>query len=279
MEQDNTNKSRRKSSIGKKLIIFIALLATIVVIVYYAFDGNIPYTKGLFTTYNPLSPEPETDNNYPLEDSLLVSTKESWASMTDTIVSDTVISDIADNTVAPEDTLSDIEIDSSSATANPFKVNTSYEKITNLPAIEDEKESVGKADDLFSELLLPSGEDKIAIGQVFDQGTISYQSVLKLVVIAGQSILLEDYIKTSEEMIDIIAESDNISEIYIIDRKGNVAYTTQKPIAYKSIGKVVDDLNLDVRTVKVHQVDNKFIISIPIFHTFGKIGLAILFIK
>ena len=85
--------------------------------------------------------------------------------------------------------------------------------------------------------------------------------------------------KTSEMIIDAIAESGNISYINIVDRKGNVTYTTHKTKINTSIHRLMGKLSLDLDHVKVNELDGHFHISLPLYQTYGKVGIAVLSIK
>jgi hypothetical protein len=99
------------------------------------------------------------------------------------------------------------------------------------------------------------------------------------VLIGGQDILTGKGGAKSEMILCAKSESDNIFDIYIVERKGNLAYVKPKPKVNASVHRLLAELSLDVNHVKVTELVGHFHISLPIYHTYGKVGIAVLSIK
>ena len=299
IEQENNNieHPKKKTHWSLKMILVTVIVSVIGAVVYYVGKDKLPSIDGVFTTYNPL---PFDTTGLGLPDTFMINNTDPELTKTDTATGlEKEVKDTSYRTVGPADSTSYIEadtmkmnldvaiLDTTNLSGEPesnsiFKVNTSFEKIADLPNLrnEDSVENEEKERiDLFSELLLYDVSDKTVVDQIFSKNGISYQSILKLVSIAGQDIVIGNGSTISELMLDAIAESDNILEIYIIDRKGNLIYTTHKPKINTSIHKLLAMLYLDVNRVKVTELDGHFHISLPLYHTYGKIGIAVLSIK
>lgn len=166
-----------------------------------------------------------------------------------------------------------------------FKVNTRYGKIDSPTAIAatkaDEVLPGGrpKNRDLFEELLLPENADKgyVESFQEYAKAPIvSSRSALMLLSVLGKQVLVSESADDAREMLRGLAESEGIAEILIADRRGSIVYTNQPQRTHTTIEDLLPELGLHADRLFWLQKEGKTITAIPVFHRYGKLGVAVM---
>jgi hypothetical protein len=241
---------------------------------YYMIYGEIPYTKGVFTEYKPL-PYDTSGLLIPVDvppidtvtlDSILMNADEMGAD-----------SSYVASEKAKTDTVNRQEDNHASASENFFKVNTNYEEIdtntTNVVAIIPKSNK--DPEYLFTEMLLPTESDKMAIRNIIRPNDQSFISLLKVLAFLGQDILTKKNVNTSAAMIDAIAESSDIDRIDVFDRKGNRKYSTaENPEQFSGTIKIANSPKIIIESV-----NDQNCVFLPIFHVYGQIGYLVIIMK
>ncbi len=166
-----------------------------------------------------------------------------------------------------------------------FSVNTSYERIKSDYGddLDDGTyNSVLPEGGLFEELLLPEslrGSNNPIFNTFYEQNILAPKSILKLLPIAGKNILIKNNSADDEAILDLLTESESVVAILVVNRKGTVVYSTNRKQLNRSIGALLPQIAISETTLSWQQVKNSNIVSLPLFHTYGKIGTVILISK
>jgi hypothetical protein len=272
MEENKKNKLSLKLNIDKdwyKSTWFITICTLIIVITGYWIFNQINESKKVFTQYeaiknDSINAEGLRTKNDSLNQSIIqndttavkvINTKDGKINQT-------------------KDTNSIVEKESI------FKVNTSYDKIVAEPLpLPLGERNPGSTGDLFEKLLLPEKASKDfedSFNQYALEKIVTSKSILKVLSIAGKAILLDENTSENQTILEAITESENIQGILIADRKGRVIYATNRKYVNGSISNILPKIVLDSDKLFWYKEDNQTIASLPLFHTYGKIGLAIL---
>lgn len=281
-----------KLSKTMKLSLLIALVIIIIISIYYFNKTKPAYFKNVFTSYTPLN-DSSAYNQQKIEDNLAIDTSMSIAESNG---KEMFLNDSIDNSIdtlnqniknfEKEEGITDVNKindhsneENTTTNENIFRVNTEYKKLdlpkTLKPSVSNETNR-NKQSDMFVELLISDDSVVEKLSTIFSNKPISYEAILKIVSITGQNILLNKEIQTSELIIESLVESENISDIHIIDREGNLAHTTNMPKVNTSIWKFLSDFKMTDIKVSLTVLDGQSQIAIPLFHTYGKIGVAII---
>jgi len=261
----------------KKTVLTVLLILAICLVGYFLFMGKFPNLRGVFTTYDKLSYDSIPDNND--TSSMINSTRRE-----DTLDVLSIKRDSLESKEIVLKTENQTKKDTSVSKSNEsiFHVNTSYEKIPDAQLSAEKKNMVPQHQvdsELFSELILTNEEEKNTLSKAFSDNNISYESILKLLTIAGQDILLKDKNHISQTIIDTFGDSDKISVIYIVDRKGNISYSSHKTLANSAILSSLKNINLESNILEISEINGYTWVSIPIFYTYGKIGNVLINIE
>jgi hypothetical protein len=278
MKEENKNIEEssifeRKSYIEKG-IIGICILGFLIVGAYYIWGDQFKISNKIFTEYGPL----DYDSTYLNPDSLksIDSLHKKSSHNDSSIFNQDSIADFSK--IERKDTLISENLDTTlEEKMNLFHVNTNYEKISNLSAFKDREGKDDKADtDLFSDLLLPNEVDRSAIAEVFESNSLSYLDILKVLSIAGQDVLIAKDNTTCQTILNALAESEAVKDIYILDRKGNINYTTHTLNVNSSVMSIMEEIRIKEQSIKISFKGDLTVISMPIYHTYGHIGTAVL---
>ena len=132
---------------------------------------------------------------------------------------------------------------------------------------------------MFEALLLPAEKDE-EFEKFYEnyrnQSILSAQSILKVLAITGRSILLENSDADDQMIMQVLTESEQVNGIFIIDSKGKVTYSTNRKYLNMPIVTIMPEIDLTKIKMDWYQKEGENIVSIPIFHTYGKIGTAVL---
>lgn len=187
-----------------------------------------------------------------------------------------------------------IQVDTSILTRNPnqankdsleidlFSVNTSYENIKSgydADIADITTNSVMPESGLFEELLLPEnlrGSNNPAFRTFYEKNILSPKSILRLLPIAGKNILINNNSTDDEAILDLLTESESVVAILVINRKGIVIYSTNRKQLNRPIKALMPRIETSKTTLSWHQENNHNIVSLPLFHTYGKIGAVVL---
>ncbi len=252
---------------------------------YFGFQQlGILSTNKIFTEYPPISndtlldtsPQDSILENNVLGDSTQVALEDSTeiAFSQDTVVENTPQYE----TPQPVET----------STVDLFKVNTSYGKIDSATAKAAAKVEVGTNEDskfktnstgLFEELLMPENVDanfEKAFAEYSQIPIVSSKSILKLLSIIGKQILVGKNTDDVQDIIQILMESDNVVGILIVDRKGKIIYTTNQKQINAAIQNIMPKVDIKSNNLSWYQEVDKTVAAVPLFHTYGKIGVAVL---
>jgi hypothetical protein len=282
----------KKSDMFKKIRIGFILLVLAVIVGYFLWGDEYMFnTDKIFTKYKSL----DTDSLYfSNEDSTGITSMDSInETLTDTADGDYIIVDtlVADNDsiIEPKENLKVEEVEPEEDSKSPsisssdiFKVNTNYGDIVDT-LTDEEKELESKKDhldnDMFMQLLIPTKEKKEAVTKVLTTNDMSYKSILKLLSLLGQDIIINNNNQLSQSMINAIAESDNISNIHIINQKKDVIYHTYEFKAKTFMESILKNLNMDANSIQIIEKEDHSYLSMPIFCSYGRIGFVVLSIN
>ncbi len=170
-----------------------------------------------------------------------------------------------------------IENPKDSTNAGIFSVNTHYDKITKTTI--PNKLSGVEPEGLFEKLLVPEDEN-----QEFEnfyktyrhQNILSSESLLKVLAITGRSILIEHNDADDQLLMQVLTESEKVNGIIIANEMGHVVYATNRKYLNTLIASILPEIDLTKLKISWYQKGNENIVTIPIFHTYGKIGTAVL---
>lgn len=270
MEENNKNKPLFKLITEKdwyKSTWFITACVLIVIIVAYWAFSRINESKKVFTQYDPIDSTRTKD--LPAENSLL-----------DTSLVKVDSISLEDPNPPGKNLPPATDTNANAKEKSIFKVNTTYDKIVAEPAPNPiGKAAPGLSGDLFEELLLPENpqaDTERSFNEYAQEKMVNAKSVLKLLSIIGEAILLDDNTSENQAILEAITESEHILGILIVDRKGRVVYATNRKYVNGSISNILPKVALDSDKLSWFQEENQTVASLPLFHTYGKIGLAIL---
>ncbi len=183
-------------------------------------------------------------------------------------------------------------VDSTSSTKDSgevdlFKLNTHYDKIKVDPAgsIFSSKSTELRtgSNDLFDALLIPIGEQAGFNRELYERyykaDFISFKSTLKILGIAGKQLLMGNNSADSQSMLQTISESNKVQSLIIIDNYGAIKYASDQKIINNNIHEVMPDIDQDKSTLSWYKKDDMNIITFPLFHTYGRLGMAVVIIK
>ena len=254
-------KNLRYKNIDLRIIIVVVIVILSSIIGYVVYTGKMPNIRSAFTTYKPI---PYDSISSPL------GTSPSGLST-------------ENDTRTPYQQSPSSANQEKDTTANKkrglFQLNTSYDKIPNAQLKEENKNRVSrhqKESKLFSDLILVNPEDKELVEYAFIDNKVPYQSLLKLLSVAGHDILLKDDNLLSQMIIDGIGDSDQINVIHVLDRKNNIVYSSHETMANSSLLSTVKEINFETDNLEIQKQNGFTWISIPIFHTYGKVGHVII---
>lgn len=242
--------SRRIILLGSKRRIMVigSILALILItaIVYIVVKNG--HGKYIFTQYPPL-----------VQDSLITQEKP--------VIKETTSDSINTDTV---DYIEQEEMDI-------FRVNTSYDelKFDSISALNQSQ----TAHSLFEKLLLPDDRQGIrnqSIHQYLNREIATSRSILKLIATIGKNILVDQYDRDGEEILMSLTESADITGVIITNRNGIIVSSTDRKHLNSNVRILFPNLDMEGDSLNWVETSNQVISSIPIYHTFGRIGTGVL---
>ena len=157
------------------------------------------------------------------------------------------------------------------------KFNTSYKKIDIQTEVsrDDKVLDFETSNRLFRTLLISSPEDEQKLVDIFAGETLSHVAIMKAISLAGQSIILNQNNVLATELLDVFVSSDNISSIYILDGNREIQGSSPLNNSTASTLNSIKSSDLDSQKIEIINTNNVKIICLPIFHTYGRIGTAV----
>lgn len=261
MEENNHPESPQGFTIGNfwksnQRLIYMAL-AAILFIVLLVFGDDFFSSSKIFTQYNPTP----LDSIRQSVDSTV--TEEDKTRLTKVIESEPVAEQ-------PEQHIDSIN-------TGIFSVNTTYDKIVSR-SIPD-RQNTPVQEGLFEKMLLPqemNPEFENFYETYRNENILSSQSMLKVLAIAGRSILLEHNDADDQLLMQVLTESEKVNGILIVNTEGSVVYATNRKYLNASLTSIMPEIDISKIVISWYQKADENIVYIPVFHTYGKIGTAVL---
>ena len=123
-------------------------------------------------------------------------------------------------------------------------------------------------------------DDEADFATYFQKDIVSSKSVLKLISIPAKRILSGNGTADDLDLLDVLTESKNIVNILLVHRKGKVVFSaTNRNLVNMPIKEVLPKVNQISTVLSWYEEDGQQIASIPLHHTYGRIGLAVLITK
>ena len=261
----------------------LVLITTFIMLQFY---GKLPPSKNVFTQYGPI--EYDSTGRSPTIFSHLDIFSDSFDEVNfDSLFAPATIEEKRD-TLSTEP----MAIDSSQLrvdeTLNPGDTNATakvaqgaYLQLQQLLEASDKARTIKDevtGQNVFNELMISSPQHEQRLKELFAAETSSYASVLKIITLVGQQIILDEDDQFPRSILDVLAESQNIASIYILDRKCRTVYVDKsktKPISFADLN-IACPSNQEIELLELHA---KRFIVLPIYFTYGRIGAAVVVMK
>lgn len=292
LEEHVTPEPEKKKSWFASSLGILFLLTLVGVGGYYGYQKIVKgfSTKGMFTKYKPIVTDTltlPTDTTSSVEENLddsvnsILSTQDSIDFINENFGS---ADSTVDSVMVVENPNPPIEEEDSNL-SDLFKVNTTYDEIDDdivLDTLEVVDNNILTSDGLFEELLLSEEMDK-ALVTSFDkfanQKIVSSKGVLKLLAIAGKQVLLGKDTEDVKAILGILIEAEEVKGVMIADRKGKIVYATNQKYVNFPLRKIIPQVDVNMDNLSWIENGEERIVAMPLYHTYGKIGYAILVSK
>lgn len=278
--------SPSKSKIGKffkRTFYFLLFFFMLNVLLLY-FLKDSAYSKMIrnLIGINPTVSKDTPENEETISDTILNPASKSdffkFKTKYDTLINQENLEDSIGQEPVKEEEIIGLKQDSVTLSEVPLikeeKINPSPKTLSEEIEISDSK---NQSFDLFDELLL-SSENNSNLKKDLNskQDLLSRKSMLKIISICSKNILLNTNAYDNEEILLTLGDSDSIFGILISDRNGKVIFSTDKKYTNRSIEKIYPEFKIENQEIECLISKNMSVCRIPIFHTYGKIGNAII---
>ena len=254
-ETDPVPSSKNFWQRNKRLILMAA--AAVIFLVLLVFGNDFFNSKRIFTQYDGIS-----------QDSIIRRVDSTASDPDETVMTDATEGDY--NEAKPDEP-------ADTTSSGIFSVNTTYDKIVET-AVPNKQITVDP-EGLFEKLLMPEEKDQEFenfYNTYRNQNILSSESILKLLAITGRSILLEHNDADDQLLMQVLTESEKVNGIIIVDDGGKVIYATNRKYLNTLLVTTIPEIDLTKLKISWYQKGDENIVAIPVFHTYGKIGTAIL---
>jgi hypothetical protein len=265
MDNEQSPQASPKKRWYKSKWLWIFLLLIIGGVAYFGVDqvGKILKFNNLFSTSDAL----------PVDDYQAAPDSSAWF-VQDLVLTDTLSIDV-DSLETPEEEMEVEVIQVEKVETKPVQKEV---KMEDFAAELDPFSDAG----LFEELLLPDALTKSSASEFkkyYRKDIVSSRAVLKLMAISGKRLLIGQDTQDDENILEALIDSEHVVAILIVDRKGKVAYSTNRKQTNASLKQLMPKVDLNSETMNWYQEGNFQISSVPMYHTYGKIGTAVLVTK
>ncbi len=118
-----------------------------------------------------------------------------------------------------------------------------------------------------------------AYQQFFNQELLSSKTVLKILAITGKDVLLNGISTDAKDVFASILSEKNVSGILLCDQNGAIKYATNAKFEARNIQQIFPDFDATNPAMGWGSSETEMVTSMPIYHTFGKVGTVILVVK
>ncbi len=136
--------------------------------------------------------------------------------------------------------------------------------------------------DMFNELLFAAtpSDASLPIDQRFlANKLITSETVLKILATVGKDVLLNGNTDASKEIFASIVREEEIIGILVVDRKGQVVYSSDSKFIRGNIKNIFPKITLTSPVIGQRIANNQLLSCLAIYHTYGQIGNIILITK
>lgn len=126
-------------------------------------------------------------------------------------------------------------------------------------------------EDLFNQLIQVNQSKYSAF---YKKDILTYKTLFKLAAITGKTTLLEGRMQTIE-LFEALVEEKEIAEILVCNRQGKIIYTSNSKFKQRIIQSVLPGIRMEQDFLEHFEVGDKWLTTIPIYHTYGRIGTVV----
>ena len=295
LEKSRPTRNTKKGRIKNRILYFTLFLILILILFYFFKDSKYLSPIQKFVQRSPTIAADSLRDSESEDDTIGISNVSSdffkFKTKYDTLAEQEIIQDSAQielvsQTKLGNDSLGTIvqldePVDSTAINSEQLIPANSIDD--NIPFetthIEKSKRANSETYDLFDELLVAgSSQDKSELRTAINNKKDSFarKSTLKILSICSKNILLNINKEDNEEILLSLADAETISSLQISDRNGQIIFSTANKLLNRQLSKVYPEITNEQQGLDCLESDLNEVCSLPIFHTYGKIGFGII---
>ena len=294
LEKSRPTRNTKKGRIKNRILYFTLFLILILILFYFFKDSKYLSPIQKFVQRSPTIAADSLRDSESEDDTIGISNVSSdffkFKTKYDTLAEQEIIQDssqieLVSETSLDNDSLGTIQLDD---LGDSTAINS--EQLIPENSIDDnapiETTLIQKSDpinnetyDLFDELLVTgSTQDKSELRTAINNKKDSFarKSTLKILSICSKNILLNINKEDNEEILLSLADAETISSLQISDRNGQIVFSTANKLLNRQLSKVYPEIKNEQQGLECLDSGQNELCSLPIFHTYGKIGFGII---